>query len=360
MNKNALKVKSLFKEYEALFEVNHENIIKELFTNKKFHVIIDNKVKDLHFDRLKWISNAATTIGVDAIEKNKGFDSVKMICKTLLDNNINKNDVIIVIGGGIIQDLSAFASNILKRGIDWYYFPTTLLAMCDSCIGSKVGINMSGYKNQLGIFWPPNKVLIDIDFLSTLPKDDIISGIGEIIKVHLISSKEDFDELQNKYEIILNDFEQLKPFIYKSLEIKKSIVEIDEFDTYKRHILNYGHTFGHAIEAYTNNLIPHGIGVTIGIDIANYISLQKGYIQEKEYLNISNTVRKNIPYKALDYSNHDLLSKYLKADKKFDGRKLKVILCKGAGNIFIDEVEVDEKLCGWIGEYANIYTKSRF
>jgi 3-dehydroquinate synthase len=231
--------------------------------------------------------------------------------------------------------------------------------MCDSCIGSKVGINMSGYKNQLGIFHPPERVFIDLDFLSTLEEKDILSGLGEIIKVHLISGENDFCNLENNYDKFITDYNCLKPFIYQSLRIKKKIVEIDEFDIKYRHILNYGHTFGHAIEAYTNNLIPHGIAVTIGMDIANYISMNNGYINNNLFDRMSITIRKNIPYQSLDFRNHSKMRKFLKGDKKYDGSKLKVILCKGVGKIFIDKMKVNNHLLVLIDEYVDLFNSAK-
>jgi len=205
------------------------------------------------------------------------------------------------------------------------------------------------------VFWPPKKVIIDIEYLKTLVNIDILSGIGEIIKVHLISGKEDFYKLEDKYSEIVTDYKLLESFIYRSLEIKKYIIEKDEFDTEYRHVLNYGHTFGHAIEAYSNNLIPHGIGVSIGMDIANYISMEKGYISKNLFDRMSNTIRKNIPYQFLDYSNHSKMMKFLKGDKKYDGSRLKVILSKGVGNIFIDKIEVNNMLMKFIDQYTETY-----
>ena len=352
---NNLKIKSVYRDYYVYFDSNVHSLIEILRKKVKLHVIIDSTVYRLHKNRLSWIDLASTVIKINALEKNKDIESVQRIAKRLLQNNITKKDVIVVIGGGITQDVGAFTANILKRGIDWYFIPTTLLAMCDSCIGSKVGINMSGYKNQLGIFWPPNKIFIDINFLETLEKIDILSGLGEIIKVHLIAGEKDFKKLEDKYSDIVTDFTLLKQFINRSLEIKKTIVEKDEFDIEYRHILNYGHTFGHSIEAYSNNEIPHGIGVSIGIDIANYISMNKGYISANLFDRISNTIRKNIPYQSLEYKNFNKMEKFLKGDKKFDGSILKVILCKGMGKIFIDKVKVNNILLKLIDQYAETY-----
>ena len=196
-----------------------------------------------------------------------------------------------------------------------------------------------------------------LDYLSTLEENDIFSGLGEIIKVHLISGDNDFSILEKNYDQIINDYSYLRSFIYQSLTIKKKIVEFDEFDKKYRHILNYGHTFGHAIESYTNNKIPHGIAVTIGMDIANYISFNKRYISKSVFERVSNTLRKNIPYQSLDFGNHTKMMKFIKGDKKYDGSRLNVILCKGIGNIFVDKIKVNKMLFDLIDEYtANYYS----
>ena len=357
VNNSVLTVNSIFHNYKVNFDLKNSFINKKLRENT-FFVIIDKKVEKLYANQLRWMDDAKEIIKIEAIEKNKDINKVKSVSKNLLQNGINKNDVIVVIGGGIIQDVSAFTANIIKRGVKWYFIPTTLLAMCDSCIGSKVGINMSGFKNQLGVFWPPSEIFIDINFLRTLNKKEIVSGIGEIIKVHLISGNTDFSNLEKGYDNFIDNYENLNPFIFKSLEIKKKIVEKDEFDLHHRHILNYGHTFGHAIEAYTNNTIPHGIAVSIGMNIANYVSLNKGYISHKEYDRMESTIKKNIIYDSLDFSDLNKMGDLLKTDKKYDGSFLKVILTKGIGKIIIDRINVDKSLLGLINDYADKFNSA--
>lgn len=355
VSNSTITVKSLFRDYDVSLHANIADEIEKLKAKSNVHIIIDSKVYELYKDRMTWIEDIPSLIKIEAVEKYKDIKTVQNITQTLLENGVTKNDGLIVIGGGIIQDVSAFTANILKRGINWYFLPTTLLAMCDSCIGSKVGINMSGFKNQIGLFWPPTKIFIDIKFLDTLEKNEILSGIGEILKVHLIAGEDDFDKVERDYSILTSDFSILKQYILRSLEIKKGIVEADELDVDYRHILNYGHTFGHAIEAYTNHLIPHGIGVSIGMEIANYISMKKGYISENLFNRISKVLKQNIPYNILNYSEHEKMSKILSQDKKFDGKKLSVILCKGIGNIVKEKVIINESLLGLIDDYTKYY-----
>ena len=359
MSRNTLAIKSRINDYTVDFGGSITGEIQALMDTNRVHFLIDAKVYELYREKLQSLEHAPSVIKIEAIEENKDIKTVQDIALTLLKNGITKNDLLIVIGGGITQDLGAFTAHILMRGIRWYFIPTTLLAMCDSCIGSKCGINMAGFKNQLGVFCPPYKALIDLEFLTTLDKTDILSGIGEILKVHLISGKADFLKLEGDYGRLLSDFSILEKYIFRSLEIKKGIIEIDEFDTDYRHILNYGHTFGHAMEAYTDNFIPHGIGVTLGMEIANFISAKRGFLPEEDFTHISGLLRKNIPYDNIDFSNHERISATLMRDKKYDGQKLTVILCKGIGSIFQEKTVVDDSLLALIESYTKYYRENR-
>jgi 3-dehydroquinate synthase len=358
VNKSVLEVKSLFHDYSADFVDDLNKEMVRVFNHKKVHCIADSNVFNLHKNRMQYISNAATFIEIKAEEQNKTIETAHHIMLTLLNNGISKNDFIVVVGGGLTQDIGAFVANTLKRGIRWYFIPTTLLAMCDSCIGSKYGINMAGYKNQIGGFWPASKVLIDIEFLNTLNREDIVSGIGEIFKVHLISGVDDFKNIEENHRLMMKDGSVLKSFILRSLEIKKKIVEEDELDKDYRHILNYGHTFGHGIESYSNNIIPHGIGVTIGMEIANYISLKKGYLAEDIFYKVSSILRQYIPYASLDFSDHEKMTATLMRDKKYDGKTLNAILSKGIGRVFKDKINIDDQLLGFIESYTHYFNKN--
>jgi len=354
----SITVKSLFHDYIVDFDGNISHEMETLMRENKVHFIIDLKVYELYKHKLSFLEKASSLIKIDAVEKNKDIKTVQKMMLTLLKNGVTKNDVLVVIGGGIIQDVASLTAHILMRGMRWFFIPTTLLAMCDSCIGSKCGVNMGGFKNQIGVFCPPYKVIVDVDFLKSLDKIDIISGIGEIAKVHLISGEDDFTLIKNDYSGLITDFSVLKKYIFRSLEIKKVIVEKDEFDIGYRHILNYGHTFGHALEAYTDNFIPHGVGVTLGMEIANFISVEKGYLSEDVFFDVSRLLRKNIPYDTIDFGDRDKMSTILTRDKKYDGQKLGVILSKGIGRIFEEKVHINDNLLASIESYTKHYKGS--
>jgi len=206
------------------------------------------------------------------------------------------------------------------RGVSWYFYPTTLLAQADSCIGSKSSINCGDSKNILGTFTPANKVVIGSEFLNTLDERDVRSGVGEMLKVHGIAGKNFFDDISVNYNNLFLDDDVMQRYIYNSLEIKKEYIEIDEFDKGVRNIFNYGHSLGHAIEAATNFAIPHGIAVTIGMDMANWLSPQIGDGDMNNYNRMHYVLRNN--YRGFESVDIPLtpFMRALAKDKKNIGR----------------------------------------
>jgi 3-dehydroquinate synthase len=188
---------------------------------------------------------------------------------------MKRDSVLVAIGGGITQDITCFIATTFMRGIKWTFVPTTLLAQADSCIGSKSSINFGKYKNLLGSFTPPNEIYVCDQFLTSLTDKDFNSGIGEIVKLLLIG------ETPVSPNEITRD--NISEYVYKAMMVKKEYIEIDEFDKSIRNILNYGHCFGHGIESATNFAIPHGIAITIGMDIANVLAYDEGLITKERY-----------------------------------------------------------------------------
>jgi len=182
----------------------------------------------------------------------------------------------------------------MLRGVPWRFFPTTLLAQSDSCIGSKSSINLGQYKNLLGTFLPPEKIHIASIFRNTLDHPALCSGIGEMIKVHAIAGRDRLDHLNTSYAQLFTNPNCMSQFIHDSLEIKRTFIEEDEYDQGIRNVLNYGHSFGHAIESATEFAIPHGIAVTIGMDMANFVAaklnlIDIGYFERYRKLMAANT-----------------------------------------------------------------------
>lgn len=215
-------------------------------------------------------------IFVEAIESNKSLEAAPAIIVGLRQRNANRNTHLVVIGGGIIQDISTLAASIYMRGISWTYLPSTLLGMVDSCIGGKSSINVGGYKNLVGNFYPPREIFIDTAFIETLNAEMVVGGLYEAAKICYARSFEDFKEYLDKRPCYPMASSNAEDVILKSLITKKWFIEIDEFDNKERLLLNFGHTFGHAMEAATNFGVSHGIAVGVGMLIAINYATRRG------------------------------------------------------------------------------------
>lgn len=344
------KVKSIIHDYEVQFIDSFEKILNNELIVGDF-LIIDNKIIELYSIPLTPILENYQYIGIDANEQQKSYQGIIPIIQYLIEKGFRKNHRLIAIGGGITQDVTAFISSIIYRGVNWIFFPTSLLAQGDSCIGSKTSINFGEYKNQVGGFYPPNQIFIYPGFIDTLTDSEMKSGMGEMLHYFIVSGRDDFQLYKDLYKEAFQNKEILSRIIARSLEIKKGYIEKDEFDQNIRQVFNYGHSFGHAIESLTHYQIPHGIAVSFGMDMANYISVKMGYISE-DIRNEIRIVTESIwqGYAINDIDLH-LFKKALSKDKKNVGSKLGLILNKGYGNIFKNVMDADETFSSWLEEY---------
>lgn len=324
----SLKIES----HKGQYSVNMVNKIAELpwsQLNSNHFFIIDRNVFSLYQSIFPSFITDENMVLIDVSEENKDLEKIPDLIKCLMEKNVKRDAVLVAIGGGITQDLTCFIASTLFRGMKWKFIPTTLLAQSDSCIGSKSSINVKGIKNLVGTFYPPQEIYIATDFLKTLSENEILSGIGEMVKVHIIDGQQSFDLIHAHYQGILSNESEMLAFIKRSLEIKKKVIEIDEFDVDYRNIMNYGHTFGHAIETATNYSIPHGIAVAIGMDMANFTAFQLKLISEDSYKKMSDLL-KQIYTK---FVSHEIqFEKFLsgiKKDKKNIGSQITLILPTG-------------------------------
>jgi 3-dehydroquinate synthase len=343
-------VKSSVHDYEVNF-IDNLKVALENTLIEGDYIIIDKKIEILYASELKDVLNKYRFISIEANEYQKSYEGITSVIQLLIDGGFRKNNRLVAIGGGITQDITAFISSIMYRGVDWIFFPTTLLAQCDSCIGSKTSINFGKYKNQLGGFYPPNKIFISSSFIDTLSEKEIKSGMGEMLHYFIVSGKDEFKLFQNLYIDAFAKKEVLAILISRSLEIKKGYIEVDEFDKNIRQVFNYGHSFGHAIESLTQYKVPHGIAVCFGMDIANYVSVKMGLIPEEIRLDINSVIQNII--KGYSIKNIDLQEflNALRKDKKNEGNKLGLILNKGYGKIFKNITTVDDDFVCWLKEY---------
>lgn len=294
------------------------------------HFLIDANVAKIYKDTLNDILKHPNTIVIEATEKNKSIGKIIPVFERLVQNQVRRDHRLIAIGGGIIQDITCFIASTLLRGVPWSFVPTTLLAQADSCIGSKSSINLGDTKNILGTFNPPQKIIIHAGFLDTLERKDIQSGVGEIIKVHAIDGIAAHDRLTAEFDQLFTDRSVLLRYIRSALLIKQRFIEQDEFDQGIRNIFNYGHSFGHAIESATQYTVPHGIAVTIGMDMANQIATKRGILPEEHYCRMNPILRKNYE----DYANKpipiDVMLSALMKDKKNTSTMLGLIFPVGS------------------------------
>ncbi|MCK5128504.1 MAG: hypothetical protein KAQ68_01520 [Clostridiales bacterium] len=257
------------------------SFVETLLSTENTFFVIDQKVYEIYRQQLFSNIPAEKLMLIKAVEENKTIDTALKICERMTEFPAKRNAHLISFGGGIVQDITGFVASILYRGIYWTFIPTTLLAACDSCIGSKTSLNYKKYKNLLGTFYPPMDIYICSRFFQTLSEKDLMSGLGEVVKFNIMagigsltSIEKDIDGLLQKDENLLNHY------VESSLMFKKDFVEEDEYDEGIRIKLNFAHTFGHAIETVTQYVIPHGTAVAIGTIIANHISVKRGLMKD--------------------------------------------------------------------------------
>jgi len=345
MKNQEVKFKNLNNNYSIFIGHNALTLlpkkIKSLCPNtKKIAIIIDEKIplkfKKTIMNKLK--NYYLLVLPFSANEKNKSLEKVNFYLNKILDKNFNRSDLIIGLGGGVTGDVAGFIASIFKRGINFINIPTTLLAQVDSAIGGKTGVNANHGKNLIGSFYQPKLVISDTSFLNSLPKKEIICGYAEILKHSIIKDKKFFDWLTNNTKnIFLKKSKELTYAIKKSCQIKMHFVNKDVNEKNLRMVLNFGHTFAHAIEVKNNysKKITHGEAVLSGMILASNLSLIKKVCSIKVVDKIKKIYNdNNLAYTYKKYSNQNSiisLIPYLKNDKKNNDDKVNFILLKKIG-----------------------------
>lgn len=343
-----MEIKSHCGNYRVNFgdDINYKDIVRAGDI-----IIIDQVVYDLYKDEMGSVVTEGNTIKINATEEQKSYTGIIPVMEDIIKRGFHKNNTLIAVGGGIIQDVVAFIASIMYRGVKWELIPTTLLAQCDSCIGSKTSINFSAYKNQIGGFYPAKNVYIAPHFLKSLHEREIKSGLGEMLHYFIVGGEKDFDFFAKNCVKAMEDSTVLQKMINRSLEIKKGYIEVDEYDRNERQIFNYGHSFGHAIESMTNYAVPHGIAVSYGMDIANYIAVRMGIQKEETKERIRNVAKKFWSKNDMADIDIDAYVDFLRKDKKNKDGKLGIILCADFGKLAKYMVEADERFCQMLADY---------
>lgn len=316
---------------------------------QKLFIITDENVSKIYLDSiLDVLSDFEVTIYIlRPGEKSKTIKTILSIYDKLIEYNFSRNGVVLSIGGGVVGDVSGYVASTYMRGIDYIQIPTTLLAQVDSCIGGKVGVDYKGIKNIIGSFYFPLETIIDVEFLKTLNKREIVSGIGEIFKYGLIEDYNFFNYVNRNVEKILEkDTRALTYVVEKSVNIKKKIVKLDKLDKGVRRKLNFGHTIGHSIEGlYDFEKINHGEAVILGMLYESYISKEIGLIDSVYFNQIYNVLTKLVIPIHFNEEEINKMISIMNYDKKNINNKIGFILPVGKGkvNIFYDIQETTIK-----------------
>ena len=309
-------------------------------------VVMDENVERLHgkecqecFTKFAGTKALLWRIIIPAGEANKDRDTFQSILRQIHDVGASRrNSLVVAFGGGVVSDITAFAASLYHRGLPLVHIPTTLIAQADAAIGGKTGIDAFGGKNLIGTFYPPKLVLVDPLYLCTLPHRELLSGLAEVLKYALIGDREFWKKLSKQLPRLIRGVDtSYESIIFDSIKEKLRYIEADEFEraTGVRELLNFGHTFGHALESATDfKVFLHGEAILLGMRAAAWLSNQLGYLNEIDSMEID-AVLSQIPIEAgFDLNTEQVLSAF-RRDKKGAGR---VILLRSIGEAFVTEI----------------------
>lgn len=338
--------------------LNNRALLHKYIRAKQILIVSTQKIADLYLDKLR---SAFADFQCDFVllpdgEENKTLATVSVIFDALIAGRHHRTTTLIALGGGVIGDMTGFAAACYQRGVNFIQVPTTLLAQVDASVGGKTGVNHPKAKNMIGAFHQPRCVVIDINTLSTLPHREFCSGFAEIIKAALIKDAGFFSWIEKNIEKLLaRDAESLSYAIEQACAVKIKVVMADEKDIGQRSLLNYGHTFGHAIERTFNyRNILHGEAVAIGMVMAAQLSEHIGWLEAKSVQQIKNILtRAGLPIRMPNSLACTTLLDCMQLDKKTDDTGLKLILLKSIGHAIlvadVDPVQIEQVLrshCG--------------
>lgn len=316
---------------------------------RKICIVTDSNVEKHYGEELRsLLSDAFKSVVLfvfQAGEAQKNLSTVGNLYEFLIRNKFDRKDLLLALGGGVVGDLTGFAAATYLRGIDFVQVPTSLLAMVDSSIGGKTGVDYLHYKNMVGAFYQPKLVYINIASLQTLPEDQYYAAMGEILKHGLIQDANYYEWLINHLtEIYEREMPVLEEMVLRSVQIKQAVVEADPKEQGIRAILNFGHTIGHAIESLKQFQMLHGECVALGMQAAAYISWKRDYIEKEEFFEIRDMFAGfHLPISLDNLETNDILE-VMKNDKKTIGGVIQFILLKEIGNAVIDKTVTEAEM----------------
>lgn len=317
----------------------------------KICIVTDSEVANIYLDEVKsLLNNLDSTIFshvFEAGEASKNGDTLNKLYEDLIKFKMDRNDLLVALGGGVVGDLTGFCAATYLRGIDYIQVPTTLLSQVDSSIGGKTAIDFMKYKNMVGAFYMPRLVYINVNTLKTLDSKQFSSGMGEVIKHGLIQDNHYYEYIwSNKDKIKNKAVNSLIELIYGSCLIKARVVEEDPKEKGIRAYLNFGHTVGHAIEKLSDYKLFHGECVALGMMSSLYISNKLGFVSKEEVDNVRKLLEFFDLRTHLDTSDFDkkAVLEATKSDKKMDNNRIKFVVLKEIGRAEINRDLSDEML----------------
>jgi len=299
-------------------------------------IVTDDNIRRLYGEKFPDLPVLSVMPG----EESKRLTVIEQLAEKLLDAGIDRNGFILAIGGGVVCDLAGFLASVYLRGIRCGYVSTSLLSQVDASTGGKNGVNLGGTKNILGIIRQPEFVICDPGMLHTLSDEEYLSGLAEMIKTAVIGDKELFDLIENNYRGIMDrDPELLTDLVGKSVKFKAAVVNKDEKETGLRRILNFGHTYGHAIEMQTT--VKHGFAVAAGMELATEFSCEKGFA-DLEVKNRIITLLERFDLLQTYNIPADQIERLVSHDKKKAGSGINFVFIKGIGNAVVEKISITE------------------
>lgn len=339
--------------YDIVFTRDFDLLLDELqafdIENRRAAVIADTNTAALFGDTVKGLLEGHCKKVIlhvfQAGEANKTLDTVKEIYKDLIEEQFDRKDLLIALGGGVVGDITGYAAATYLRGIDFIQIPTTLIAQSDSSIGGKTGVDFDGYKNMVGAFYMPKLVYMNIGALKELDDRQFYAGFAEVMKHGLIKDAAFYEWLlDNMYEIHDRDLEVLEEMIIRSCSVKKLVVEKDPTEKGDRALLNFGHTIGHAIEKAMKFEMLHGECISLGMVAAAYISWKHNWLSMEEYYEVRDMfVPFNLPI-SIDSIDPEEILHLTKSDKKMESGQIKFVLLKKVGKAVIDRTITDKEI----------------
>jgi 3-dehydroquinate synthase len=273
-------------------------------------------------------------------EEIKNLDTVRMIYEKLIELEVDRSSFVVGIGGGIVCDITGFVASTYLRGVRFGFVSSTLLSQVDASVGGKNGVNFAGYKNMVGVFNQPEFVICDIDLLKTLPKKEVLCGLAEIVKHAAIGNKTLFSFLETHDEKALRlDYEVIERLVWDSVQLKSSVVNRDEKEAGERRVLNFGHTFGHAIEKTLG--VRHGEAISVGMVIASALSEKRGHLLAEDTKRVESLLKRLGLPTRLQF-NREKVIEALRKDKKRQSEDIHFVLLQSLGHAIVEKISMKE------------------